>query len=96
MKLLSVKPSSKPDKKLDATFETDSGRTKTTSFGAKGMDDYTKTHDKEQRERYRDRHRKDLQTGDPTRAGHLSWYLLWGVNTNLQKNISAYKNRFNL
>jgi len=96
MKLLSVKPSSKPDKKLDATFETDSGRTKTTSFGAKGMDDYTKTGDKEQRERYRDRHRKDLQTGDPTRAGHLSWYLLWGVNTNLQSNISAYKKRFNL
>jgi len=96
MKLLSVKPSSKPDKKLDATFETDSGRTKVTSFGAKGMDDYTKTHDKEQRERYRDRHRKDLQTGDPTKAGHLAWYLLWGMNTNLQSNISAYRKRFNL
>ena len=96
MKLLSVKPSSKPDKKLDATFETDSGRTKVTSFGAAQMDDYTKTHDKEQRERYRDRHRKDLQTGDPTKAGYLSFYLLWGVNTNLQSNISAYKKRFNL
>jgi hypothetical protein len=39
MKLLSVKPSHLPDKKYDATFKKDDGRTKTTSFGAKGMDD---------------------------------------------------------
>jgi len=96
MKLLSVKPSTKADKKLMATFENDNGRTKTTHFGASGMDDYTKTHDKVQRDRYRTRHAKDLQTGDPTRAGHLSYYLLWGDSTSLQTNLSAYKKRFNL
>jgi hypothetical protein len=96
MKLLSIKPSTKADKKLMATFENDNGRTKTTHFGASGMDDYTKTHDKAQRDRYRTRHAKDLQTGDATRAGHLSYYILWGDSTNLQTNIASYKRRFNL
>ena len=96
MKLLSVTPSTKADKKLMAKFETDTGRTKTVHFGAKGMDDYTKTHDKEQRTRYRTRHAKDLTTRDPTKAGFLSYYILWGDSTNLQQNISSYKRRFQL
>ena len=96
MKLLSVKPSTKADKKYMATFQNDNGRTKTTHFGASGMDDYTKTHDKAQRERYRTRHKKDLETADPSRAGLLSYYLLWGESTSLQTNLAAYKKRFNL
>ena len=43
-----VKKSTKPGKKLMAVFTRDNGRTKTTHFGASGMDDYTKTKDKEQ------------------------------------------------
>jgi hypothetical protein len=96
MKLLSVQPSTKPDKKLMATFETDTGRTRVTHFGQATADDYTKTHDKAQRDRYRTRHAKDLQTGDATRAGHLSYYILWGDSTSLQTNIASYKRRFNL
>jgi hypothetical protein len=96
MKLKSITPSDKPDKKLKAVFETDTGRTKTTHFGARGMDDYTKTHDKEQRERYRTRHKKDLLTKDPTKAGFLSFYVLWGDSTSVQQNIADYKRRFNL
>jgi len=95
MKLLSITKSSKPEKKLDATFE-NNNRTKTTSFGAAGMDDYTKTHDTEQRERYRTRHAKDLSTNDPTRAGLLSWHILWGPSTSLKTNIASYKRKFNL
>jgi hypothetical protein len=96
MKLLSIKPSTKADKKLMATFENDNGRTKTTHFGASGMDDYTKTKDKTQRDRYRTRHKKDLETGDYTRAGFLSYYILWGDSTNLQTNINNYKKMFSL
>lgn len=96
VKLISITQSPKADKKLVAKFETDAGRTKTIHFGAKGMDDYTKTHDKEQRERYRTRHKKDLQTKDPTRAGFLSYWILWGDSTSLQTNISAYKKMFSL
>tara|TARA_R100001443_G_scaffold111017_2_gene123502 strand:+ start:5548 stop:5838 length:291 start_codon:yes stop_codon:yes gene_type:complete len=96
MKLLSIKKSNKADKKLMAVFETDSGRTRTTHFGSKGMDDYTLTKDKEQRKRYRERHKKDLDTNDPTRAGYLSYYILWGDSTSRSENIKDYKKRFNL
>jgi hypothetical protein len=91
-----VQPSTNENKKYMAVFIQDSGRTKTTHFGAKGMDDFTITHDKNQRKRYRERHAKDLTTNDPTRAGYLSYYLLWGDSTNLQKNIETYKRKFNL
>ena len=95
MKLLSVTPSQKPEKKLDAKFETDSGRTKTVSFGAKGMDDYTKTNDKAQRERYLNRHRKNENWSKPDSAGALSRWILWGESTSLMKNISDYKSKVN-
>jgi len=95
-KLLKVVKSTKPGKKWMAVFKMDSGREKTTHFGAAGMDDYTLTKDKKARERYRKRHTKDLKTKDPTRAGFLSFYLLWGDSTSLRKNISDYKKRFNV
>lgn len=93
---MTIKPSTKPNKKLMAVFTQDNGRTKTTHFGAKGMDDYTITKDKERRRLYRERHKKDLLTKDPTRAGYLSYYILWGESTSRQQNISSYKKRFNL
>ena len=95
MKLLKVVKSTKAGKKLMAVFDND-GRSKTTHFGSAGMDDYLHTKDKEQRERYRTRHKKDLETGDPTRAGFLSYYLLWGESTSLDTNVSAYRKRFHL
>jgi hypothetical protein len=95
MKLLSITESVKPDKKLTAVFDND-GRKRTVHFGAKGMDDYTLTKNKEQRDRYRTRHAKDLKSNDPTKAGYLSYYILWGDSTSRAKNISEYKKRFNL
>ena len=91
-----IKKSNKSGKKLMAVFTKDNGRTKTTHFGAKGMDDYTITKDKERRRLYRERHKKDLSTKDPTRAGFLSYYILWGESTSRQENIRKYKSRFNL
>lgn len=96
MRLLKLEKSDKPDKKYKATFETDSGRTKTTYFGQAGADDYTLTRDKEQRERYRTRHEKDLRTGDPSRAGFLSYHILWGEHTSVLKNLEAFKRKYNL
>lgn len=92
LKLISIKPSSRPDKKLVATF---SDGTKT-HFGAKGMSDFTIHKDKARRERYRNRHRKDLLTNDPRKAGYLSWYILWGDYPDLKKSIQIYKKKFNL
>lgn len=91
-----IKKSTKPGKKLQAVFTRDNGRTKTTHFGAAGMDDYTITKDKERRRLYRERHKKDLTTKDPTRAGFLSYYILWGDSTSRTENIKKYKRRFNL
>ena len=92
-KLIKVVPSKKFTKKYDAHF---SDGTKT-SFGASGYYDYTQPpHDKAKREAYRRRHKDDLDSDDPTRAGFLSFFLLWGDSTNLDTNIAAYKRRFNM
>lgn len=91
-----VKRSDKPKKKYVAVFtDTSTGRKKETHFGAAGMTDYLISKDKERRSRYRSRHKKDLQTNDPTRAGFLSYYLLWGESTSLRTNLASYKKRFN-
>lgn len=95
-KLRRIEQSPKAGKKLRAIFyDKDTDKTKHTDFGAAGMDDYTKTHDKEQRERYRERHKKDLDTDDPTRAGFLSYYLLWNKPT-LAESVRKYKSKFNM
>lgn len=90
--LLRVERSPIQKKKWRAFF--DNG--KHTDFGANEMEDYTQHHDKERRERYIQRHLKDLKTNDPTRAGYLSMFLLWGPYTSLEKNIRFYKKKFNM
>jgi len=94
MKLVSVKPAGDGVHKYAATFE--NGRTKTTKFGAAGMDDYTKTKDKEQRARYLQRHSSNENWSDPTSAGSLSKHLLWGESTSMMANLRAFRNKFNL
>lgn len=54
-KLVAVKRSTRDTKKKMAIFQSDDGKQKTVHFGQRGADDYTKTKDKEQRDRYRDR-----------------------------------------
>lgn len=95
MKLVSVNRADDDKHKYEALF-TSSGKEIRTKFGSKGMDDYTITHDINQRARYRKRHSKDLETKDVTRAGYLSYYLLWGDSTSLIENIRAYKMKFDL
>jgi len=90
MKLLKITKSPNKKKKWRAHF--DSG--KHTDFGSAGMEDYTQHHDKERRRRYLIRHEKDLLTKDPTRAGFLSFYILWGPHTDFKKNVLHYKHKF--
>ena len=92
---MKVVKSTAKGKKWTAIF--DDG--KKVNFGAAGMDDYTLTGDKEQRERYRKRHAKDLLTPLNKRgrgAGALSYYILWGDSKSRLKNIRDYKKRFNV
>ena len=103
MKLEKVVKSDAKGKKFTAIFCMCKGESKCCDndkkkvhFGQENADDYTITKDKEQRDRYRKRHKKDLDTKDPTRAGYLSYYLLWGDSTSLQQNIKDFKKKYNL
>mgnify|MGYP000571791553 FL=1 len=92
--------SEKKSKKWKAIFKLDNGKEKNTHFGFDNpkdlKNDYTLNKDKERRRRYRIRHEKDLKTNDPTRAGYLSYFLLWGNSTSLKQNIKNYKKKFKL
>ncbi len=99
MKLIKVVKSTNSKKKYDAFFKDKDGKENKISFGAAGYGDYTITKDKEQRQRYRKRHQKDLMTEKNKKglgAGSLSYFLLWGDSTSLKKNIQEYKKKFNL
>ena len=91
LKLLSVEPSTRKNKKYCATF---SDGTKT-HFGDTRYQDYLMHGDPLRRERYWSRHALD-QLLDPTSAGALAWFLLWGRSTDLQKNIRTYREHFDI
>lgn len=95
-----ITKSDRKDKKYKAVFTCDCPdadfKKRTTHFGLKGADDYTLTKDKKARARYRKRHKKDLDTGDYTRAGYLSYYILWGDSSNFNQAVKDYKKKFNL
>jgi hypothetical protein len=96
MKLIKIVESTKPDKKMMAVFENENGRTKTIHFGSRGMDDFTLTKDKEQRERYIARHSANEDFNKPDTAGSLSRWILWGNSVSKSKNIAEFRKKFNL
>lgn len=95
-KLVDIKPSTRSGKKWVAHFhDPESGRDRHTHFGATGYEDYTQHKDLERAKAYRRRHMKDLATHDPTRAGFLSFFVLW-AGPDFHANINSYKKRFHL
>ena len=94
IKLISIKKSKQSGKKFTATFKIN-GRKKQVHFGAAGMSDYTKHHDRTRRNRYIFRHLKDFRTGDPSRAGYLSMFVLWN-KPSLQASINDYRRRIGI
>ena len=96
MKLLRVVHAKNPAKKWRAEFS----EGKAVEFGARGYNDFTLTkgtaEDRAMRERYRSRHRHDLDVEDPVTPAFLSYYILWGDSTDMGRNIATYKRRFNL
>jgi len=95
MELLHIGPSTSPGKKMVAKFKLASGRTKTTHFGAKGMDDFTIKGDEAQKARYLARHISRENWNDPTTAGALSRWILWNKKSK-EASIADFKRRFNL
>ncbi len=84
-----IKPSHLSDKKFDAIID---GR-KTIPFGAKNYSDYTIHKDKERKERYLARHRKNEQWDNPLTASFYATNLLWNKPT-LIESIKDTNNRF--
>ena len=94
MRLISIKPSDRPNKKYMAMFE-DKHEFRIVYFGASGYTDYTTNHDDEKKRLYLLRHRKNENWNDPISAGALSRWILWNKPT-LNDSISDFKKRFNL
>lgn len=88
----------KTKKRFTAIFRLHKGGKviKITHFGQRGGKTYIDEGDKTKRKNFRARHKRDLETKDFKRAGYLAYYLLWGDNTTLKKNIEDYKKKFNL
>ena len=95
MKLLEVKKSTKTGKKYMAVFE-NNGRKKTIHFGDSSAQDYTQHGDKQRRENYLSRHKSRENWNDPSTAGALSRWLLWGNSTSFADNLRSFRSRFGL
>lgn len=93
IKVKSFKKLKGNSKKYEITFEKN-GKIYTRKFGAAGMSDYTIHKDKERRERYISRHKKDLRTNDPMKPGYLSMYILWN-KPSIKASLADYKRRLN-
>lgn len=97
-RLLQLRTSSRPTKKLAATF-VDGTRTKLVHFGGAGYDDYTLSYARDprmakaKRRAYIARHRAHEKWTDPTSPGTLSRYILWEKPT-VPQALRAFKMRF--
>jgi len=94
MKLISIKASTKPDKKLMAIFLGDAGE-HIVHFGQKGAQDFTTTGDEAKKNAYIKRHQVREDWKDPYKAGTLSRFVLWNLPT-IKASITDYKKRFKL
>lgn len=91
------KSTSKGKKYTLVFFDKDRKKLKTISFGASGYDDFTKTGDKEQRDRYRDRHDNSRENHNvPDTPASASWHILWGNSKSLSANYNSYLRKFGL
>jgi hypothetical protein len=90
MKFISLKHSSKPNKKYVIEF---SEPKKTIHFGSKTGITYLDHKDKTKRENYLKRHKVN-ENWDDVNAGSLSAFLLWGPTTDINTNLTEYLKRF--
>tara|TARA_R110002153_G_scaffold73462_3_gene191709 strand:- start:1626 stop:1913 length:288 start_codon:yes stop_codon:yes gene_type:complete len=95
MKLLKVTASENKNKRYSAHFKKDDGKIKVVSFGSPDHDNFIIHKNEKRKKAYLARHKNDLRTNDPTRAGYLSYYLLWNKKS-LKESIKDYKQKFNL
>ncbi len=86
MKLISLKKSNKPNKKLVITF---SEPNLTIHFGSKNSSTFLDHHDKVKRSNYLKRHKVN-EDWNQINAGSLSAYILWGDSSDMYANLISY------
>ncbi len=69
-----ISKSKNPKKKYDAKVNG-----KTISFGASGYSDFTQHKDKERKQRYINRHKKNEDWSNPMTAGFYAKNILWNL-----------------
>lgn len=82
-----------PTKRFIANFD-DGTKTYFGLANPKGKGTYIDHKDKKIRDAYIARHKTDLKTKDPKRAGYLSMFLLWN-KISLKASVKDYNTRLN-
>lgn len=96
LRLKTIRKSHKKEKKYDAIFRYQNGKTITRSFGSKNYSDFSKHKNVSRKMRYLKRHSGMGENwNDPTTPGALSRHILWNKPT-LRGSIKDFKKRFNL
>jgi len=93
MFFVSLKPSTRPNKKFMITFDQPK---KTIHFGSKNSETYLNHRDKKKRLNYLRRHYVNENWDDPLSPGCLSAFILWGLSTDLSTNLEFYLKHFKI
>jgi len=95
-KLESITRTPSGPKAFVAKFKMDSGRSKTVRFGTSSNYALNPKKTDADRAAYLARHKVNENWSDPTTAGALSRFILWGQSRSWQANMRSYKRRFKL
>ena len=100
--LMSIKNSTKPEKKMTAVFckckvkdDCKGSNHRTIHFGQKGSSTYLDHKDEAKKDAYLKRHKVNERWDEPQTAGSLAKNILWNKKT-LSASIADFKKRFNL
>ena len=105
MFLLSVKPSTREDKRYMATYclcriknSCRGSNHKVINFGQPGATTYVDGADEAKKKSYLARHSKSpgQDWSKPDTPGSLARYILWGATRSLRENIKKFRDKFNL
>ena len=93
---MTIRNSVQPKKRFMATFTKENGKTKKVNFGSKGANTYIDGADEKTKENYLKRHKVRENWDSFISPGALSRWIIWGDSKNVNKNVVAFKKRFNL
>jgi len=86
----------KSKKAFQAVFKKENGKFKKVRFGSESNYVLNPSKTDADKKAYLARHKVRENWNDPTSAGALSRFLLWGESRKLKKNIKLFKHRFQI